>query len=469
MASIYKTATRRCLAAILLLRATTRATFAVHSTISDVTKTFPSAVFTYFSNNQDKTLQNYPVVSIDGKQLCNVPRDLVEGKIVFAILEQGGMMKCWPSEVAKYCALNGAVAFVSTLFYTPPGIVSDMHWTFNPKDEGIGIPYVGVAAVDVGEDVLEEWRSSKMVNMVASLGPPYDHEYSNLFKSPLWFAVFQICLPAFALLVSLESVVEIYRRIRMHSQNKLMQLEQRLPLDATTLPGAPLLVCIVELICCTAIGAILALGEYGPIYLPFSYHYFFTMQLTGSAFFTTLIAALLLHEKKKFVLGVSANNDILSYYRTTILTSALFCFGPDFIIGSLTAFDPRAASGKFVIYFGLYVIGQFIVATYFSVQAWALSQPLLAYLSHPEAHPRPENEAQIRFLARILSLSGLAMFVNFGVMVIVAVVVKLGVRVSSVFVYFICMFLFSVSRISISYCQVIAYAVPNDLHIAGLG
>jgi len=461
MTSMHMSAAGRCLAAMLLIRVT-RATFGVRSTTSDVMKTYPSAVFTYFSNNEEKTLHDYPVVSIDGKQLCNPPRDLIDGKIVLAILDQGAMMKCWPNEVAKSCAMNGAVAIVSTLFHSPPGLVSNMHWTFNPTDEGIGIPYVGVAAVDFGLDVLDEWRNSTMVGMVASLGPPYSQEYNNLFDSPLWFVVFQIILPIFALLVTIESIVAIHRRVRIISQNKLMKFEQGLPVDATTLESAPLLVCVIESMCCFAIGVILVLGEYGPIYLPFSYHYFFAMQLTGSAFFTTLVTALIMHEKRKFVAGFSTNNDVLKYYRKTIIVSMVICFGPDFVIGGLAAFDPRAASGKFALYFGIYGLGQFIVAIYFSLQAWALYQPLHTYISHPESHPRPVNEAQIRFLARILMVSGLALFLNSGVMVFLAGMAISGVRVSSVYVYFASVFLFSASRISISYCQVIVCAGPYD-------
>jgi len=464
MASIHIPAAGRFLAVMLLIRGT-RALFGVHSATSDVVKLYHAAVFKHFSDNEEETLHNYPVVSIDSNQLCSPPRDLVDGKIVLAILEQGAMMKCWPHEVAKACAMNGAVAFVSTLFYSPPGLASNMHWTFNPNDEGIGIPYVGVAAVDFGTDVLDEWRSSKMVGMVASLGPPYYHEYSDLFDSPLWFFVFQIILPTFALLVSIESIVEIRRRVRTISHNKLMKLEQGLPVGATTLAGAPLLVCVIESMRCPAIGVILVLGEYGPLYLPYSYHYFFFMQLTGGAYFTTLVTALILLETKKFVDGLSTTNDVLTYYRTTILVSMVMCFGPDFVIGGLAAFDPRAASGKFSLYIGIYGIGQLIVAVYFTVQAWALYQPLLLYLSHPESHPRPANEAQIRFLSRILTASGLAMFLNSGVMVFLAVTVMLGARVSNVFVYFVAIFLFSASSISISYCKVIVFADPYDATI----
>ena len=139
--------------------------------------------------------------------------------------------------------------------------------------------------------------------MVATLGPPYVHVYRDLFKSPLWLIAFQILLPAWALLVSSESVAEIHRRIRMHTQSRLEYVQTGFSVGSMIFASAPLLICAVEALSCFMIGAILALGEFGPLYLPNSYHYFFVMLLTGSSFFTTLLSALILREKSKFIAG----------------------------------------------------------------------------------------------------------------------------------------------------------------------
>ena len=438
----------------LLLISVSSATLVVHNVVTGVVKAYPSAVFRYFSDNEEKTLENYEVVSLEGKYLCSPTRDLVAGKIVLANLAVGAVINCWPVEAAKLCAMYGAAAFVTISFYSPPGLVSNIHWTFNPNAENIGIPYLGITAVDVGDVELELWRSTMMDGMVATLGPPYTRVYSDLFKSILWLIVFQIFIPAYAMLVSLESITEIRRRNRVHTQERYLQRDQQLPVDQTVLTSAPTIICAVEALSCSTIGIVLVLGEFGPLYLPYTYHYFFLLQLTGSSFFTTLVSALILHEKSKFVAGLASRNDITKVYRKTIAASALVCIGPDIVIGGLTASNPRAAYGNFTLYFGVYGIGQLIVAIYFFVQAWAFYQPLLVYLSHPESHPRPENEMQIRFLARILTLSGSAMLLKTSTMVFIAIMATGDIRVTNAYVWFITMLLFSVSRISISYCQV---------------
>jgi len=155
--------------------------------------------------------------------------------------------------------------------------------------------------------------------MEATLGPPYVQVYRNLFLSPWWLIAFQIILPAWALLVSCDAIAEIRRRIRMCTQYKLSKIQEGLPIDRMMLANAPFLICAVETLSCFMIGAILALGEFGPLYLPNSFHYFFVMLLTGSSFFTTLVSALILHEKSKSVAGLPSRTDILRFYRKTIL------------------------------------------------------------------------------------------------------------------------------------------------------
>ena len=45
-------------------------------------------------------------------------------------------------------------------FYNPPGLGSNIHWTFNPNAEKIDIPYVEIAAVDIGNADLDLWQST---------------------------------------------------------------------------------------------------------------------------------------------------------------------------------------------------------------------------------------------------------------------------------------------------------------------
>lgn len=438
---------------ILLLISVTSAKLAIRNVVTDVEKTYPSAAFKYFSDYEEDTLENKQVVFLEGEIACSPTRDLVHRKMVVANFEVGAVINCWPIESASLCAANGALAYVAISFYNPPGLESNLHWTFNPSAENIGIPYVEIAAVDISEADIELWRATMMEGMVATLGPPYTRIYRDLFESPSWLISIQIILPAWALLVSSHSIAEIRRRLLIYKQNSSLKNQAGLPHDRSTLVSAPLLICVVEAPTCVMIGAILALGEYGPLYLPISFHYFFVMLLTGSSFFTTLVSALMLHEKSKFVAGLPSSNDIPRFYRKTIISSALICIGSDYFIGGLTATDPRAAYGVYTFSFGIYGIGQIIVAIFFFIQAWAFYRPLLTYMSHPESQPRPENVAQIRFLIRILTLCGSAMLLNTCSMVFVAILATGEVRAET-FVWLITMFLFSSSRICISYCQV---------------
>jgi len=442
----------KCIIRLLLVPITLSwANLTIRKVESDET-TYPSAVFKYFSVHDGRTLENYSLVYLEGDNLCSPARDLVAGKIVLANLKVGAEINCWPTDAAETCAKYGAAAFVKILSY-PPGLFSNMHFTFNPSAESIGIPYGSIAAADVGNVELELWQSTTMDGMVATLGPPYNHEYSDLFKSPLWLVVFQVALPAFALLVLCESIVEIRRRLGMHSQDNSLKRQQGLPNDRKMLSSAPLLICIIEGLSCASIGVILILGQFGPFYLPFNYHYFYLFLLTGSSFFTTLISALILHEKSKFILGLPSWNDIAAHYPKTIIACAMLCIGPDIVIG-VTFIDPRAAYGNFTSFYGIYGVGQIVVAIYFLVQARAFYQPLMAYLTHPEAHPRPENEAQIRCLARILMLSSFAMLLNTSTMIFIAIRATGDVHKPSVFAWFTTMFVFSASRIGTSYLQV---------------
>lgn len=161
--------------ASLLLASVTSAKLAVYNTVKDEVKTYPCAVFRYFSDYEEEALENYPVVFLEGEIACSPTRDRVAGKIVVASFEVGAVINCWPIESANTCATRGAVAFVAISFYNPPGLESNIHWIFTPNAENIGIPYVEIAAVDIGNADLEIWLSTMMEGMFAILGPPYVH------------------------------------------------------------------------------------------------------------------------------------------------------------------------------------------------------------------------------------------------------------------------------------------------------
>ena len=444
----------------LVLTPVVWANLVVKNPATGSTTTYTSAVFRYFSKNEDRTMMDYPVISIEGKSLCNPTSDLVSRKIVIANFEVGAEILCWPIEAAKECAKLGAVAFVVTSIYSPPGLVSNIHWTMDPESESTDIPFVGITAADVGDVELELWRDSMMDGMTATIGPPYIRVYWDLFTSPLWIVVFQIFLPGCALLVTCESVAEIRRRTRAHIYAATLQNGQII--NWKSFVTAPVAVCMVEAISSFIIATLFAFGEYGPLYLPYAYHYFFLSLLSGSSFFTTILIALILHEQSKFLRGQPSRKDVMVFYRKTIASCALICIGSDLLIGAVTAFEPRAAYGNFTSFFGVYAFGQIIVAIYFFSRAWELYRPLSAYLNHPESSPRSDNETQLRFLVHNLTISGSAMLLNTGCVTVIAVFATGDIRVTSTYIWFVGIFLFSASRIGVSYSQVIERIVLNE-------
>lgn len=433
------------------------ATLIVENIITGITTSYPSAVYTFLSDREDEFFANYPVVFVKGSHLCNPTSDLVSGKIVLAFFESGGKVDCYLNEAAMECAELGAVAFVVIAVHNPPGLVANLHWTFSPESENIGIPILDIAGTDVEHSELGLWRSSMMDGMKATVGPPYVQIYSDLFESPLWLAVFQIILPGCALLVTAESITEIRRRSHSRMQNNAFQLHRGLPPDRTSLVTAPIIICAVEAATCFAIGFVFALGHCGPMYLPYAYHFFFNVLLTGSSFFTTVVLALIMHEKSKFVNGLPSHSDVSILYFKTIAACALICIGSDIVNGGLYGVWQVDLTSLY----GIYGFGQVIVAFYFLSQARALYRPLLAYLNHPESNPRPENEAKLKYLAHNLTLSGTAMLLNTSSMIIAAVAFSGRIRATSGLVWFGGVFFFSASRIGVSYGQV---SVDQNIH-----
>jgi len=179
----------------------------------------------------------------------------------------------------------------------------------------------------------------------------------------------------------------------------------------------------------------------------------------GSSFFTTIVLALIIHEKSKLLNGMpSRSDDVSILYRKSIAACALICIvGSDIILGVLNAIAPRDnlahnPARNFTFLFGIYGFGQVIVAVYFLSRARALYWPLVAYLNDPQSTPTSENEAHMKYLAHYLTLSGTAMIVNTCSLINIAVFTS-GFHIKSVYVWFSAVYFFSASRICVSYSK----------------
>lgn len=73
----------------------------------------------------------------------------------------------------------GALAFVHTVVWDPPGLQAFRHHTWNPsahhKDMGV------YCVLDPRRDLLETIRESTMP--IATLAPPYNREWEMLYRS----------------------------------------------------------------------------------------------------------------------------------------------------------------------------------------------------------------------------------------------------------------------------------------------
>jgi hypothetical protein len=149
-------------------------------------------------------------------------------------------------------------------------------------------------------------------------------------------------------------------------------------------------------------------------------------------------------------MGLPSRSDVPILYRKTITMCALLCIGSDIVHGGLYGFWQADITSLY----GIYGLGQSIVAGFFLCQARTLYRPLLEYLNHPESNPLPEKAAQIKYLSHNLKLSGTAMLFNTSSIIVAAVASTGTVRVTSAFIWFGGIFIFSASRISTSYYQV---------------
>ena len=409
------------------------ADFIVRNPITGSTTRYPTASYTFLSLDDGKMHSNQPAVFVQAGTLCEPTRALVAGKIVVADLSG---TRCWLNDAAMQFKELGAIACVFLVSYSPPGMLSNLHWTLDPDKESAGLPVVDVTRIDIGNEEFTMWQASSMSGFSATLTPDHTRLYQETFESQLWIFLMQVVLPCCALVVSAESVRELIRR-----------------LFASSRKGATDLMLTVEAASCIAIAGALALGEYGPLLLPCVFHLALLALLSGCSLFTTILLTIIIHEKARAFKG-SPQRDVLAYYPRSVAACAIVFISWDVVVGVLMANEPSAASYENVTRVaGMYGVGKGAVGVYFFVKARALKQALLAY-SDVQETPRSEISAQIARVTFCLDTSVASMLLGTASFVSVASSRPGLYRAEGSLNLFCLVFVFSASRIAISYCLV---------------
>jgi hypothetical protein len=242
-------------------------------------KTYATSVFKYFSNSNTTYVQgSVPAVFLVGDDIC-LAKDLnITGKVVVTDLSHSA---CFMLKALQNVERAGAAAFVYVGVWNPTGLMSYLHYSWHPSTgEPNRLLAVDLALIDVGFAELKDWRIGKMEGVTVSISAPHVTVYQELFGSALWLGCMQIILPIFAAMTCARASLETFRLLQVSAQ-----IKQRAILSAGGDGSAmsrrdnmldahiALSICSIEALSTLAIGIVLACGNFGPMILPFSFHW----------------------------------------------------------------------------------------------------------------------------------------------------------------------------------------------------
>lgn len=273
----------------------------------------------------------------------------------------------------------GALAFVHTVVWDPPGLQAFRHHTWNPsahhKDMGV------YCVLDPRRDLLETIRESTMP--IATLAPPYNREWEMLYRSWAWIMWMQVVWPIF-------SFYTAYIAARGFFHDGWSNWNVR---KVLYLVEAPTLV---------VFGVVFALGHLGPTILPLRFHNAMPFLANGASIFTTVLVALFLREEDRHLNTKTPRRPLWTQYRAILVVSALLFIVYDWALAVLFASDayllvPNLEVAFIVVWFlGMPV--QVGVSVYFFKVARRMSGPLWFYL-------RPTEEGKSRYGSKAAGIS----------------------------------------------------------------
>jgi len=365
---------------------------------------------------------------------------------------------CSMDEVYQQLSKAKAIAAAVAIPYDPPDIFSHVHFSWDRcRFCGGSMYYVFVS------DPNDKFRYICSRHEVFELSLLYSSStMSKMYESLSWLLVLRILVPVFAFCTAAMAAFEVYREVCS------ADFKRRGPYSVR------IVICILESPSLFVVGCALALGEFGPMSLPWPIHVALTTLLYGVSLFTsTTLAIYLKEENRRSKAGrQEPRRSIWNTHRVFISVAFAVFVGSDLIliisIVTLGAVTSPTTQIVFEIVSIIVILAGLVVASSFIYQAWQLRFSIEHYL-FKRVSPADSNGARsLRRVGRLafwLFMSALAIVMHF-VMSIAMMCVLLQplpppITVTPTMNLVVCA-LYSVSRISISHAQVQGLRLTYD-------
>ena len=268
-----------------------------------------SAAFKYYGPQSGSALNGTAVlidVICDSKKWPNV-----EGKIaIFTRASRG----CSLDKVYKGLSKEKAIATVETGIQELPDMYSYLHASWdrcllchNP------MPYFRV--VDPNDEMRDHLVRFVDSGAMLHIESPHSVSLTNLYGSWLWLLMMRILVPMYAILTAIMAAFEVYREVFS------VDFKARAP------HSVRLVICVVESTSLLVVGCMLALGQYGPMVLPWPIHFALVTLFSGVGLFTTTLLAIFLYEEGRHSSeGRQAPRRSIWKAHRALISMAFICF-----------------------------------------------------------------------------------------------------------------------------------------------
>ena len=354
--------------------------------LAQASQTYHVAGFAYYGPQEIKEIQGRAVVR-SGIELCE-PDSSVHDMIVVV----DGKEPCEGFSLrALYISYNKAGAqalvYVSSGPFIRTGAMAFHHETWQNCahcSDSLVMVHVNRSVISA----LPGW--SREQELVLRLRIPKDNEVASQFVSPLWLCCFNIGLPVFGLIASVEAGAEVIWRTKLILRGSNIRDDSR-----TRKHKTGLVICLLEAPTLAFIGIALAGGLYGPYnFLPVQVANMAFTLFQGTALFTTLLLGLDLHEEeKKFNDNDYQQQSIFFRYRWIVRISGIFLLTVDmmYVWFSLTSYyEYRQSSLGLKTFINAAIsVATALAGIFFARKARALRAILRGYLSRISINKGP--------------------------------------------------------------------------------
>lgn len=372
--------------------------------ISGKQLSFHTSEWKHFGPHGSRSVYEAPAVLMAGNALCAPEASMVAGKVIFFDILGSDLMVCDFTVFTMKLHDAGALAIVYIVKQKDPGMLYNVHPDWD-KDSmrGRTVASFSISKFEISTEMMNSWLSKSGpavdIGVVRKIDAPYVNKFEELYTSPQWLMVIQICAPWFALLTALKALAEIHLRVQSGEYGDFVGI----------------VVCAIELPCMVVIAIIMAGGHHGPMYLPYGIHTCLSFLLSGWSIFTTVLVSMKLREMARCVQSFqgASNKTVWGHYRWTITASFIVFvligdMGAGFLISTFTEIAPPMLAALFIAF----SIFQLCAVLFFTIQAWGLAKPLITYLRHPQSNVRPLDEERVGTFVKWISISSVSMLVN---------------------------------------------------------